>query len=249
MGHVPSESGLLCESCGYDIGGLNASGNCPECGRTVESSLPERREGSPWQRRPSIRSWMHTNYLMLRQPRSVFDRMRMDGGSFLGLLAANLGLAGAMLAVPWVGTLIGDPARNARTSSAVIYILASVRSAVLGTIGVAIVLFLLTAVEAMGIRFFGGRKGWRITRNIAWQICAHASIGWVLAAAFTLLSLVIWLNVSYFGLSGWFERAGRTGNYLMASVPLVGFVAGMLVFEALVYLGMRRCRFANTPRL
>jgi sterol desaturase/sphingolipid hydroxylase (fatty acid hydroxylase superfamily) len=172
----------------------------------------------------------------------------MDRRGYLSLLGLNLALAGVMLTLPWVGTLIGDPARHARGSSAAIWALTYARSAVFGIAGIGTLLFLLTFVEAMGIRFFARRRGWRITRNVAWQICAHASIGWVLAAVLTLLSLVVWLNLSNFGLSGWMERSGPTGDYVMAAVPAVGFFAGMFVFELLVYVGMRRCRFANAPR-
>jgi hypothetical protein len=248
VGRELTESELLCENCGYDIGGIAAGMNCPECGKPVASSFPERRAGSAWQERRGLWSWMLTNYEMLRRPRRVFDRMRMDDKGYLGLLGLNLGMAGLMLTVPWVGTLMGDPARNARGASTAIRVFAYARSMLVGTLSVGMLLFLLTFVEVMGIRFFGRRRGWRITRNVAWQICAHASIGWVLAAVLTLLSLVVWLNVSYFGLSGWLERAGSTGDYVMAAVPATGFFAGMFVFELLVYVGMRRCRFANAPR-
>ncbi len=247
MDRIPAESDLLCESCGYDIASLSPSGNCPECGSPIGASLPAHRRGSPWQVRPTLTSWALTNYLMLRRPASTFDRIRMDSRGMRSLLWANLVLAAALLASPWIDTLVGFPARNVRNAPVLIMGVAYAKSASLGVLAVTTLLFILTLVEAMGIMFFGRRRGWRITRRIAWQICAHASIGWVLAAAFTLLSLVIWLNVSYFGLSGWVERAGRPAQYLLGSVPAIGFVAGMLVFEVLVYTGMRRCRYANAP--
>jgi hypothetical protein len=39
---APEESDILCESCGYMLNGLPASGNCPECGSAIDLSVSER---------------------------------------------------------------------------------------------------------------------------------------------------------------------------------------------------------------
>jgi hypothetical protein len=36
---APDETDILCENCGYMLNGLPTSGNCPECGSTIEISL------------------------------------------------------------------------------------------------------------------------------------------------------------------------------------------------------------------
>jgi hypothetical protein len=247
MASIPAESDLLCETCGYVIQGLPLEGNCPECGVPIERSLPANRDGSAWQRRPSIGTWISTNYSMLRRPVQVFEQLRVDGLHRWSLLLINVFVAATLLSLPWTGVLIGDPARAARTAPAWIRSLIFARSLSAQVLAVAAALFVLTAIEAAGIRFFGTRRGWRITRNVAWQVCTHASVGWIVAAVLTLLALIVWLNISYFGLASWLERKGTWGTVIFAAVPASGFLAGLLVFESLVYLGMRRCRFANAP--
>jgi hypothetical protein len=59
---------LLCEECGYEIGGLAREGACPECGGPIENSLPERRHGSPWQQRRSLWALVRTNVGVLGGP-------------------------------------------------------------------------------------------------------------------------------------------------------------------------------------
>ncbi len=238
---------LLCESCGYTLDGLPSDGACPECGRAIVLSSPARRSGSPWQATRTVRSWVATNYLILRRPAVLFDRLRVDRTHRNSLLLVNLLLAGGLLAAPWVGTLIGDPARHARGSAFLERNGLFTVSLAGGSLALGSILLGLTAIEAMGVRFFGRRRGWRITPDIAWQVCAHASVGWVVAAILTLLSLVVWLNLSYFGLSGWMTRGGGWSDLSMAAVPAAGFLAGMLVFEILVYRGILRCRYANAP--
>jgi hypothetical protein len=118
-----------------------------------------------------------------------------------------------------------------------------------GTIAItAGVLWLLTWIEVAGVRFFHARRGWRVTRAVAWSVCAHASIGWVVGAALLVLG---WGLID---LDFWLARSLRTmtvrprvGDW--AAVPAgAGFFAGMMLFEYRVYQGMRVCRFANRRR-
>jgi hypothetical protein len=105
-------------------------------------------------------------------------------------------------------------------------------------------------IEHRGIRFFGARRRWRVTRSVAWTVCAHASYWWIVGAAVALavmLSLPTewprWLPTSVqWALWGWINWVWITPA--AASV----FVLGLLPFETAVYFGVRRCRFANAAR-
>lgn len=96
-------------------------------------------------------------------------------------------------------------------------------------------LFILTLVEAMGVRFFASRSKWRVTGTVAWVVCAHASVGWLLGGLAVGALLVLEREVDY------------VLNFVpyRRQAPWIGMVAGLLVFETLVYIGIRRCRFAN----
>jgi len=72
---------LLCERCGYVIEGLPRDGACPECGRPIEDSLPERRTGTPWQRDGlTLRAIASTWLMTLSRPRTTLDQIRFDRG-------------------------------------------------------------------------------------------------------------------------------------------------------------------------
>lgn len=100
-------------------------------------------------------------------------------------------------------------------------------------------------IEARGVVFFSAKRGWRVPRAIAWAIVAHASITWVWAWIGVLLSLfVLPVGTKLFRplvVNTIFEPL------LELTPPLLGFIIGMLVFESLVYVGVRQCRFANVP--
>lgn len=71
---------LLCERCGYVIEGLATDGACPECGKPISESLPERRVGTPWQQRPSFVNLLRTWWMTLRHPKRTLDVMAFDDG-------------------------------------------------------------------------------------------------------------------------------------------------------------------------
>jgi predicted RNA-binding Zn-ribbon protein involved in translation (DUF1610 family) len=233
---------LLCESCGYEIAGLPRSGACPECGRPIARSLPEARRGSAWQRRSSLSSLAETNWAVLRRPGELFAALRPEVGTGIGLLAVNTIAASMMLVAPWSGVLIGDPLRSARLrDDAAVTALWVIPLQVLG---VSALLVGLTVLEWIGIQIVARRRRWRLLPAAAWQVCAHASVGWVVMGVLMWLVLAIWLNI-YTLIPG--VKMGGSGGVLLAAVPLAGLIAGLLVFEWLVWMGARTCRFANAP--
>lgn len=44
---APDETDILCENCGYMLNGLPTSGNCPECGSTIEISISQSLRNPP----------------------------------------------------------------------------------------------------------------------------------------------------------------------------------------------------------
>lgn len=110
-----------------------------------------------------------------------------------------------------------------------------------------IILLLLTLVERRGIRFFGTRRGWRITPDVAYCVCAHASVGWLMAGVWSFLGVLVAETAAAVLFTH--ELGILRGPVVLAPfwLPVLGFMAGMLLFESLVYLGMRRCKFANRP--
>jgi len=243
---------LLCEDCGYELDGLRPGANCPECTRPVERSRPEQRAGSAWQQSPGLFGWVRTFWSLLRRPREVFGIVQIDSRRRTHvLLAINLFLAAALIVGPWTGVFVGDPARGQR--STLLFVASGAVQVLLG----AGVLFALTTIEYAGIRYISGRRRWRLTRAAAWQICAHASYGWILCGVLAGLVLALLFTTQrLFGIApqgtldlspisrvqlDWVQIIGLGG-------PLIGYFAGMLVFETLTYFGVRACKYAATAR-
>lgn len=253
------ENLLLCESCGYPIGSLESDSPCPECGRSVRGSLPSRRTGSAWQRRPGILSWFATNWAMLFRPSRVLDRLAILPRRGMGLLYLNLLVAAFLIVDPWTGVLVGDPTRAARGTDPW-HELVTYAWVVSGQVGAVWCLLLaLTWVEVQGVRLFARPRGWRVTKRVAWQVCAHASVGWIMAGWLVIAMLAtLFILTRYFpAASGrWLTRTfvlprvgGRVNvQEIVSALGLVaGYSGGLLWFEALVYRGVRACRFANPP--
>lgn len=237
---------LLCERCGYVVDGLPRDGPCPECGTPIADSHPDRRPGSPWQQRAGFASWLRTGILMMRHPVRAWAVVRIES-TCVGWAQVNRGIAAALIAVVTSARvmrgLIGPDAPA--PWSWCVWVLAWL----VLTFLFAVLLRVLTAIEHRGVRFFGARRGWRVTHTVADTVCAHASVGWLVAGVL-------------FGAGAVFVDSGLArqvtaaiGRPILTPTPWLrylppglGFLAGMLVFEFLVYFGVRHNRFANRPR-
>lgn len=235
--HDPlDEYTLLCEACGYVLEGLDHAGICPECATPIRASLPHlTRPGSPWQQDPTFRSFVATCREMLLRPQETLSRVRIDArssGSFEGWITfLNAGLIVTPGAVYYTLRILTGPNPSARTS---------MQDLALGllVVGVAftmsaLALSILTGIERTGIRTFGRIHRRRISFAVATTICAHAGIGWLTGSLLFMVTILIGIT---------------TGPRLLVLFAPLGLCLGLLHFEILVWLGVRRCRYANRER-
>jgi hypothetical protein len=169
---------------------------------------------------------------------SAWDHVRIDRGSSRRLFAVSTAITAlAMLPSAWA---LESLMRSGLPTHAWLWLLPVVLASPPGV-------WVLAWIERRGVIFFGSRRGWRVTPAVAWTVCGHAASGWVLAGGLVTAGL----HAASWGAS-WAAQARPVGpglparDIVIAWAPLAGFFAGMLVFETLVYLGVRRLRFANT---
>lgn len=168
--------------------------------------------------------------------------MEIEAVRARGLLAANV-LAGA--AVFQVGVVIAFATMRGSVGFA--------PGALWFGVSFLIAALAMTQIERVGIETFGRRQRWRVTRRVSLAVCAHASVGWVIAGvllAGAMLLLAVLPRDLHRLPSGGVLRGTRLAglHVLPVLLGLAGF-AGMLVFETLVYFGVRECRFANDSRV
>jgi hypothetical protein len=196
---------------------------------------------------------MRSSWLAVRHPRVFFRQIRIEPRHARSLLALNLAIAAAAMVAPWTGTFIGDPARAARGVGGWREPMTMLITSMAEVALVGIVLLLLTWIEKRGIRFFAARRDWRLTNAAALQICAHASIGWIVCGTGSVLFLATLFAIARtFGIApnGSFDLRPYVDVTLHWSqtIALLGlggsYFVGMLVFELLVYVGVRECRYA-----
>jgi len=216
---IPPDDLLLCESCGYELSALRRRDKCPECGRPIGSSLPERRNA--YGSRGLLERW----WLAIASPIRIWERVdvsdfRQSRRSLqLTLLVVSL--------VPGVSLWLAS-------GGAVRF------PVVLPLIVPAYIVFgFMTFLEEVGIRFFGRRRGWRISKNVSAAVVSHASIAWALSGVGVGVVWALFLRD---------ELEVRNVYGPISSYTLYMFLAflpGMLWFETLVWIGMRKLRFAN----
>lgn len=231
---------LLCERCGYVIEGLDETGPCPECGTPIAHSLPRlARPGSPWQRSPGSRPLLATIWAMYTRPDHTLRTLNIRDGS-RGPGAMVCLIANAVLITPGLMYVVSDYLNNSlRIGWSALGEAIGAAGMILGLGLLAWVLLLfLTFIEEAGIQMYGRVHKRRITNAVAETVCAHACVGWISGA------FLLWVAVGVSVLEGW-------DAFTAGLAALAGLFLGLLHFEALVWMGVRRCRYANrhrTPR-
>jgi hypothetical protein len=108
---APSIDDLLCEGCGYNLAGLPSGGACPECGRSVRSSVIDNgRRGTPYEidrkYRTTLIQWI---IAPTRSARAISVDPHPSETRYAWvtlMLAACLAWPGVMLHLRFVHTLI-----------------------------------------------------------------------------------------------------------------------------------------------
>jgi len=260
---------LLCERCGYVLEGLPTEGACPECGKAIAESLPERRGGTAWQQRPVVRTLPRAWWSLVRHPLRTLDAMRPESRLDRRLGRYSM-LAGGLLMgwgwwVPHVWIYDDFPGLGTLGSlQRMGYI--SISLGFVGVTGllIACVLWVLTRIESNGLGVIARARGFRLSREYRRAITAHGCAGWVLGGLLFMLTqfaanqtLGAFTPPDYaFGefddgtpmlfsqgpnLPVWLERAIWHTRWL-------GVLLGFLWFETFAWLGLRRLKFANTQR-
>ena len=253
---------LLCERCGYVIEGLDTSGNCPECGKPIAESLPERRVGTPWQQSPGVGSLVATWWMTLRHPLRTLDVMRVGGRrnrnslQIVTILAASLIAACGLVAYPIYEAITTESPFTGLQVALTVFIWALIPP---------IPLFVLTWIESRGLTIISRTRGFRVDTPLASSITSHGCVGWLLSA---LLFFILFpsgtaiIESARPSLLEYYEGRVLAGVWNELPVPPApdwalwvdralwgtGLLAGFLFFETFAWLGLRRCKYANRVR-
>lgn len=186
---------------------------------------------------------MRTNALVLRHPKGVWQEIRVESPRSVALMLVNFGLASALATA---GIAVGGAQfKGASAVYALVFFVVAFD-----------LLLLLTLIESVGVRTFGGRRKWRITRRVADAVCGHASAGWILSGVGVAAGWHLAQRVDIDTVGAWVAGVAgpryTPGSDVMGPAILIGIVGaglmiGLLAFEFLVFFGVRRMRFANAP--
>ena len=247
---------------------------CPECGKLVRESVPEQRTGSPWQQaavKGGVRgvlnkggAWLRTMVAVITRPKATFGTMIVSDAAitnsgeralstrslvWINLVLASVLASGGgliMLVSGFYGPEFSLSQENYGLGRDLFLAYLVLPFALTG------VLWLLCWIETVGLRTWGKRRGWRVTGDVAWSVVAHSSFGWLVVGLAAPAGLALfqfqWFSASVAQVVRWSEAFGLNNPalaILACTCPLIGLVPGIICFEILVYIGIRRCSYAN----
>lgn len=251
---------LLCEQCGYVVEGLATKGACPECGKPIVESLPERRVGTAWQREPSAANLLRTWAMSLLHPVRTLDVLAERPAADTRLRRWTLLAAAFLLSIGYWQYGAVDMVREKPLSALflVVFVL-------ICTLAVWPVLLGLTLVETWGLGVIAKTRGFRVPLDSRRAITAHGSVGWLLAGAAACLVTagidVLWTvftgpdvpigsSISPSAMVDTFA-ANKPPSWLIwfgIVTRVLCVLAGFLFFETFAWLGLRRLKYANRVR-
>ena len=228
--------GVLCEACGYDLGGLPVEGECPECGRAVARSLPEHRKGSAWQ---LSRRWWGTMREALLRPRDLFQSIRIEQPASHALFLRNAAIASLIISAAAVILAALDLGSvQFRTGAAVrIYSPMGFAWGIFALAPWVLLLFDARLSAALYRRMYG----WPVSRTCYVAVRGHASVSWLVFA--------LAIAAAAFGENWLLRLAEARGSVRLADASgMAGtgvFVLATVYVTWLHHIGVRECRFAR----
>lgn len=234
-----------CDECGYDLTMSPINSRCPECGKPVAESLSAAaRNPSRWERNPAFFSpsqiaWQiktlfshpmtFFSSIPLRTDHAAARRWLMISLLFIGLTASLLG--------PALLYTDRDPVYFT-FNNWVLYGIAY-------DIGLtwAMLALLMVGIETGGMAIIGTMKNYPIDLASTSKVTSYASIYmlvWVILGSAQILCIYIWMN----------QPAFRTVSERMQILVTFGsgafvHIAGLVIFEWVVYSGLRKIQFSN----
>lgn len=226
----------LCEQCGYPLKGLSPTGTCPECGTPIPESHPDLRTGPAFESGRGPVSYLATAWAVFRHPKRTYRGMRIASSNRAPrlFLAINATLS-AVLFVLAVGV---RPPQDFGELDVLVLLL--------GAAVVFIAVYVLSYIEVLGMTWVCRRRGWRLSIRVAERVAGYATVGWLPSAV--AMGIAVNLAGSDYLQDAWRAVGGPRVFAVEAAwvfLFLLG-VAGMLVFESLVWIGVRQVKFANT---
>jgi len=201
-----------------------------------------------------LRSWISTNWRTLRHPTALFSQLIISSPRSTSLAIINSIIAAFFLVDPWAGTLLRDPIRAIRGYGFRRQFLTALWAYPTYIFAVALLFMIATSTEYYGLRFIAARRGWRLSRAGAWQICCHATVGWLMLALLPVIALATLYSLRFvvelpmsatINLTSLGLGQPSIDTLLTIILPLLALFAGIFWYEYLVHLGIRQCRYAT----
>jgi len=253
---APPTNLLLCEQCGYPIlppAPPAHQPNCPECGKPTAESLPELRTGRPLTHNAT---WYASARALLRTPNTVYARVAIDTKAsskfhrqtmLLALLPFTFTSTVLIMLFYWYEV---EPWTVGHSSILTLLLRVALFWFIIWVVAVGLAFLLiltLSTIERYGLNVIGEFHGYRITPNIARVITDYASIGWLIGSALLLPCTVVWSAMALF------DKLGVRPPLLLRSevalwYAIAAILIALVIHVTLAYIGLQRCKFANTPR-